>query len=221
MDDDGRTGSLRFQTKADAAHAELKRRILDGTVPPASTLNQEQLALEFGVSTTPLREAIRRLASEGLVKYAAHKEVVVISIQSEDLVHIYEVREQLDSLAARFAAERHTPDEARRIREARGALIARRSGDPLALNRQFHRAIYTASHNPVLVEILEGLWDRADRHRRLLHTVALEPEVVDEHLALADAVLAHDGDLAAALMSQHVRRSMEAIRDRAAAEVKP
>lgn len=219
MDTAGRSVSL-GQTKADAVHAELKRRILDGTVPPASSLNQEQLALELGISTTPLREAIRRLASEGLVKYTAHRDVVVISIQEEDRVQIYEVKESLDSLAARLAAERHTPDEARRITDARDALLSHPSGDPLDLNRRFHRAIYTASHNPMLVEILEGLWDRADRHRRLLHAVARTPGVIDEHLALADAVLAHDRDLAAALMSRHVRQALDAMGDVAAVEVK-
>jgi DNA-binding GntR family transcriptional regulator len=219
MDKDERTGALRFQTKADAAHAELKRRILDGSLPPASALNQEQVALEFGVSTTPLREAIRRLASEGLVEYTAHKEVVVISIQDEDLVNIYEVREQLDALAARFAAERHVPAEARAIRVARTALIARRPGDPLVLNRRFHRSIYSASHNPLLVQILEGLWDRGDRHRRLLHTMALTPDVVADHLVLADAVLERNGELAATVMARHVHKSMQAIRDRAREKV--
>jgi DNA-binding GntR family transcriptional regulator len=217
--DEAAAGSLRFQTKADAAHAELRRRILDGSLPPGSTLNQEQLAAELGVSTTPLREAIRRLGSEGLVTYRAHKDVVVIPVGEADLADIYEIRERLDALAAQFAAERHTAVEGDRIRAARDALASSPENEPLELNRRFHRAIYMASHNHLLVEILEGLWDRSDRHRRLLRSVALGPVVVDEHFALADAILEGRGEMAGTLMAQHVRWSFEAIREQAGREV--
>jgi DNA-binding GntR family transcriptional regulator len=218
-DDVRRAGVVQYFTKAEAAYTELRRRILDGSVSPESTLKQEQLASEFGISTTPLREALRRLESEGLVKLAAHKEVIVSPVDNTELIDLYEVREQLDALAARLAAERHDSDEATRIAAARDALLGSPSAAPLRLNRFFHRSIYIACHNVVLIDALESLWDRSDRHRRILHPVALDREVVDEHMALADAVLEGDGERASALMARHVRDTLEAIQQLAVTRV--
>jgi DNA-binding GntR family transcriptional regulator len=211
----GRAGlRVGFQTKADAAHGELRRRILDGTVKPGSPLNQDRLAVEFGVSTTPLREAIRRLESEGMLRFSAHREVIVSPVQLEGLVDIYEVREVMDALAVKLAASRHTEREATLIKAA-CASLRRSTKEPLALNRAFHRALYSASHNSTLIDDLDSLWDRSDRHRRLLRTIAMDREVVDEHLAIARAVLEREGDRAASLMARHVQGARTSIQTRA------
>jgi DNA-binding GntR family transcriptional regulator len=216
--DPGAGASVTFRTKADAAYGELRRRILDGTISPGSSLNQDRLAVEFGVSTTPLREAVRRLESEGLLSFSAHKEVTVSSVQMEGLLDIYEVREAMDALAARLAAIRHTAEEADLINQACRSLRSSPSIDPLALNRRFHRVIYKSCHNRALVEELETLWDRSDRHRRLLRTVALDRDVVHEHLAIARAVLARDANRAALLMARHVRDARKSIQKRVGGE---
>ncbi|MDP9225798.1 MAG: GntR family transcriptional regulator [Actinomycetota bacterium] len=205
---------VKFQTKAEATYGELRRRILDGSISPGSSLNQDRLALDLGVSTTPLREAIRRLESEGLLSFSAHREVVVSSVQMEGLIDLYEVREAVDALAVKLAAARHTLQEAELIRQACKSLRKSAAMDPLALNRVFHRVIYSSCHNRALIEELENLWDRSDRHRRLLLTVALDREVVHEHLAIAEAVLERDGTRAASLMARHVRDARKAIQQR-------
>src|SRR3954453_19819920 len=86
---------LTYLSKADAVYAELRRRILEGELAPGAALNQEQVAAALGVSTTPVREALRRLESEALVRTVAHREVYVTPLEVEELVALYEVRENL------------------------------------------------------------------------------------------------------------------------------
>ena len=157
--------ALPYQSKTDAAYTELRGRILDGRLEPSSPLNQEQLAAELGISTTPLREALRRLESEGFVLMPAHRDVVVTPLEPTELRVIYDVRRELDSFAAGLAATNHTDEDAAGMRASCTALRSR-TGDPILRNRAFHRAIYLASHNHVLIEILDTLWDRSDRYRR-------------------------------------------------------
>src|SRR5437763_8262726 len=101
-----RTERLRFTTKAEAVYGELRSRILAGSLEPAARLNQEALALEFGVSVTPIREAVRRLEAEGLVQLQAHKTVLIAPLSGEELEEIYELRLQLDPFAASIATTR-------------------------------------------------------------------------------------------------------------------
>lgn len=198
-------GPMPFQTKADMAYSMLRGRIMNGSLAPGTSLKQEQLAAEIGVSTTPLREAITRLEAEGLVSSSAHHEVTVSTVDLDDLIAVYEVKEHLDALAASLAAVRRTDDEAREIEETAQLLSPDSGGDLLRANREFHAMIYRASHNPVLIELLDDLWDRSDRHRRLISDLAREPVVAGEHRDLAHAVREGDSRRAASLMRGHVR----------------
>jgi DNA-binding GntR family transcriptional regulator len=198
------------QSKSAAVYIELRRRILGAELAPGSAINQEQLAAELGVSTTPLREALRRLESDGLVSLLAHREAMVSPLDPLELAAVYEVRESLDPLAAALAAERHTEDEAKEIRQATDR--ARKPGreDRMTVNRRYHASIYRACHNPVLVETLDALWDRSDRYRRAVGFMATEPAIQDEHAAIAEAVLARRADESAELMRGHIRRTRAA-----------
>jgi DNA-binding GntR family transcriptional regulator len=201
--------SLSFmnQSKSAVVYLELRRRILDAELAPAVALNQEQLAAELGVSTTPLREALRRLESEGLVTLMAHREAVVSPLDPLELAAIYEVREELDARAAALAAERHTESEATTIRQATERMRKPGREDRMTVNRRYHAAIYRACHNPVLVETLEGLWDRSDRYRRAVGFMATDASILDEHVAIAEAVLGRRSREAADLMRAHIRRT--------------
>jgi DNA-binding GntR family transcriptional regulator len=197
-------------SKSAAVYEELRRRILSAAIAPGTAINQEQLAAELGVSTTPLREALRRLESDGLVTLLAHREAIVSPLDPTELAAVYEVRESLDPLAAALAAERHTDAEAKAIRKA--ADRARRPGreDHLTVNRRYHMAIYGASHNSVLIETLDALWDRSDRYRRAVGFMATEPTIQQEHEAIAAAVLARQPDESARLMRAHIGRTRAA-----------
>lgn len=200
-------GPVTYQSKSRAVYAELRGRILDGSLPPSMALNQEQLAAELGVSTTPLREALRRLESEGLVTSLPHREVVVAGLDFDELLAVYEVRENLDALAVSLAADRHSEEDAKEIRRAMQRLRDSAGDDQLAVNRAFHAAIYRASHNPVLIELLDALWDRSGRYRQAVGFMAGDTEVHREHLGLVNAVLERRAEEGAALMRAHIRRT--------------
>jgi DNA-binding GntR family transcriptional regulator len=201
---------LRYLSKADAVYAEVRRRILDGELAAGSSVNQEQFAAQLGVSTTPLREALRRLESEGFVRAVAHRDVVVAPLERDELVALYEVREELDPLAASLAAKRHTEAERERLLAA-AARLETRDGDAVRANREFHAAIYEACHNPVLVELVDSLWDRADRYRRQVGMFARGADVRREHEAIVRAVLDRRARDAAKLMREHLRSGRAAI----------
>lgn len=193
------------------AYEQIRSAVLAGELTAGTALNQEELALEIGVSTTPLREALRRLESEGLVKMPPHRDAIVAPLDINELVALYEVREALDSLAAGLAAERHN-DADREAMTAAAAQLGKTQTDPVSANRALHASIYRASHNPVLIAELDSLWDRSDRYRLAIRGIALQKQVVASHRALVATVLSGNSTRAAKEMKQHIaeaRRSVE------------
>jgi DNA-binding GntR family transcriptional regulator len=185
---------------------------LSGTLVASEALNQEQLAAELGVSTTPLREALRRLESEGLVLVQPHRDVVVAPLDADEMVSLYEVREALDSLAARLAAE-HYDERDRKEMEAAARQLRDPRIDPVDANRAFHAAIYRASHNEVLSDLLDKLWDKSDRYRRAISGIARDSGVVQSHVDLLHIVLERDADRAHQLMREHIRSVHEVLEE--------
>jgi DNA-binding GntR family transcriptional regulator len=208
----GADGSLRPETKADAAYRELRRRIVDASLKPGSRLDQEMLAAALGVSTTPLREALRRLEAERLVQRAAHRQVVIAPLSIRELHELYQIRLHLDSLSVRMAAKEANPGL---VAEAEKHLASPDPDHPhhgLELNRAFHRTIYSASGNDVLTEILDWLWDRTDRYRILLTGDPADAEVAaGEHRELLSLLASGKAQAAGDLMERHLQRSVDRI----------
>ena len=200
-------------TKNAYVYTEVRRRILMADLEPGVPIPQTRLAAELGVSTTPLREALKRLESEGLVEIVAHKDVRPTPLTKTGARNLVEVRAVLDPEAARLAAERRTDAEMAAIDEALSALQPLRDpGDLDAImdHRRFHQSVYRASHNPLLVELLDGLWDRADRYRRVGMVTRGEDELerVDaEHHEIARAIRDQDAEAARRVMQDHVHGS--------------
>ncbi len=204
-------------TKSQRAYARVREMVLSGELAPGSVLNQAVLARELGVSTTPLREALRLLQQQGLVELDAHRDARVTPLDAAEARDLLELRQNLDPLAAGLAAQRRTADDLARMRAALGSLSALRSGASpaqLAGHRTFHAAVYRASHNAVLVEALDGLWDKTDRYRRHALAAGRSDEELEqraeEHRALLEAVSDRDADAATALMRAHVETSLGA-----------
>jgi DNA-binding GntR family transcriptional regulator len=197
--------AFRGLSKADAAYLELRTRIFDGRLPPGQALNQEQLATELGVSTTPLREALRRLESQGYVRMPAHRDVIVAPLGEREFSELFEVRGLLDSYAARLAAREHNDEDRRALESASD--LHKAVGDPVYLNRRFHQTIYRASHNEVLINTLDALWDRSDRYRLFTKGFARTEQVIAEHEQLKELVLSRDEEGAARLMLSHVQQA--------------
>jgi DNA-binding GntR family transcriptional regulator len=207
-----RRNSIAYSSKADAAYAAIRSRILNGSLLASEVLNQEQLAAELGVSTTPLREALRRLESEGLVLVQPHRDVLVAPLDTDEMVSLYEVREELDSFAASLAA-RHYDERNRTEMEAASRQLRDARVDPVDANRAFHAAIYRASHNPVLISLLDKLWDKSDRYRRAISGIARDSGVVQSHEELLRTVLERDADRAYELMREHIRTVHEVLEE--------
>jgi DNA-binding GntR family transcriptional regulator len=206
-----------YSTKSDFAYLKLREKILSGEFAPGQVLNQATLARTIGISTTPLREALRRLKSEGLVELDAHRDARVTELTPEEARDLLEVRRSLDPLAVALAAERRTKADIKEIRDAAEGLEPLRHGfvvDDLIVHRRFHAALYRASHNDLLIATLDGLWDKADRYRRVGLPTERTPEERDEkaaeHAQLVECVIAGDADGAAAVMRQHIATSLGA-----------
>lgn len=208
----GQRHGITALTKAEAAYLVLRERILEGSLAPGSTINQERLAADLGLSITPLREALRRLEAEGLVALSAHKIVSVAPLTRQELRELCVTREQLDPLAATLAAGQATDQEVRTI-----AALAAQPRPPdlrgrLAAHREFHLAIYAASHNKVLAGILVQLWDRTDRYRIIvLRDRDFDHSTGTEHSEIAKAISARDGATVAGLMRHHVEEALRSV----------
>lgn len=206
-----------YVTKSDFAYAQVRNRILTGEYRPGTVVNQAALAAELGISTTPLRESLRRLKAEGLIELDAHRDARVTELSAEEARDLLELRRALDPLAAGLAAERRTKSDIAEMRLALSELqpLPNEPGVvDLDAHRRFHRAVYNASHNDLLILTLDGLWDKADRYRRVgLEEKRPQPErdqAATEHRELAAAVIAGDSDGATRIMLSHIRSSLGA-----------
>jgi DNA-binding GntR family transcriptional regulator len=206
-----------FATKSDLAYTHVRALILSGDLAPGAVLPQAALAQTIGISTTPLREALRRLKQEGLVELDAHRDARVRALDATEARDLLELRGSLDPLAASLAAQRRTEADLVAVREALDgleALSTRPSPGQLASHHRFHAAVHRASHNALLVEILDGLWVKTDRYRRHgLEAGRTEEERearATEHRLLFEAVRDGDPDAAADVMRRHVETSLGA-----------
>jgi DNA-binding GntR family transcriptional regulator len=205
-------------TKADAAYLELRDQILRGGLAPGERIDQELLANSLGLSTTPLREALRRLESEQLVVRSAHRDVVVAPLSFDEARQLFEVRMELDVFAIRGAVSAMTEAElaeadsliAAKTNE-RAASYLRRHGiahqPEFAGPRAFHHLLFAGSHNPVLIEILEGLWARTERYAILVraHSSDRSEPNRNDHKEMVAAIRSHDEARAESLMRSHNR----------------
>jgi DNA-binding GntR family transcriptional regulator len=210
-------GDPAFATKSDLAYTRLRGLILSGDLAPGAVLPQAALASTIGISTTPLREALRRLKQEGLVDLDAHRDARVRPLDAAEARDLLELRGSLDPLAAALAAQRRSDADLADLRAALDgleALTAHPSAAQLESHHRFHAAIHRASHNALLVEILDGLWVKTDRYRRHGLEAGRSDEERDaratEHRQLFEAVRDGDADTAAEVMRRHVETSLGA-----------
>jgi DNA-binding GntR family transcriptional regulator len=201
-------------------HARLRELIVSGTLVPETQLSEAGLAARLSVSRTPVREALQRLAADGLM-HEAGRGVRVRTLSGEELRSAYRVRAALEALVAETAAERWgmgriPPAALDDLAELAGrADAATRAGDHAAaatLNRAFHHDVAVAADNPVALEQLDRLWDRIIiTTRRSLAAPARVEQVDHEHRALLDRIHAADPLGAAAAARDHVLATLEAL----------
>ncbi len=191
----------------------IRAGILSGDLPPGRPLVEAELAAGFGVSKTPVREALKLLGGSGLVTISDYKGVSVREVDVELVRSVYDVRLLLEPEALRRSVERGDEGSRRELVEgARRALeeaeAAGEGGGGRSLaNREFHRALYAGCGNPLLVEVLDGLSDRTALISRvgwgLSDTWAAEAQ---EHRQILDAAERGLGMIAAGLLKEHIER---------------
>ncbi|MGR3660512.1 MAG: GntR family transcriptional regulator [Paracoccaceae bacterium] len=183
----------------------------EGTYRPGSRLVESELAERFGVSRTPIREALQRLETQSLLTRDG-RSLIVASLDHNQLAELYVVRSELEGLAARLAARHATPEEVRVLRDM-VTEDRRVVDDPAALsraNRRFHKQIHLASHNRYLVAQL----DLVHRSMALLATTSLAVQgrsaaALDEHEKIVIAIEAGDGDAAHEALQRHISKAFE------------
>ena len=204
-------------------YAVLRERILEGELAPGARLHQEGLSEELGVSRTPLREALGRLAADGLVDLLPNRGARVADVRPQDMEVAYEARLVVEPAAAALAAQRATPGADVEMRAAIDEHRASIEDFAAAFdaNRAFHLALVRAAGNPYLDRFAETLWV-VRIGMRVYQAQREPPEFIrndaDEHEVIADAVAAGEVDRAEELTRRHISGAIGLLRAQLAAD---
>ena len=194
---------------SERAYAELRERIVTLRLAPGSLLREDALMRDLGIGRTPLREAVKRLALENLVAVQPRSGTYVTSVDAADIVHIAEVRAELEAQAAELAARRldgATRARAEALLEQVHTLDRDAGGDELMhIDEAIHRVAWEGSGNPYLIETLDRYFVLSLRvwYVVLDRVPGLSTAVLD-HAQLLEAILAGDAERARTLMREHV-----------------
>lgn len=197
-------------TRAAQIRQELADLIIAGELPPGSALEEKPLAARFGVSRTPVRDALRELAGTGLVSIHAGRGAFVAKVDPRLLQELFEAQAEVEALCARFAAARMRATDRHELELLQvDAEESMRSGDDSAFseyNDRLHDLTYTGSNNAVMIEMARNLRQRAAPFRVrqfYLEHDRMKSSVV-EHAAITAAIVAGDGEEAARSMRAHI-----------------
>jgi len=209
VNSDAAAASWGRKTLAEELRLQLADEIVRGVLRPGTALDETELAGRFGVSRTPVREAIRLLAASGLVDARAHRAAVVAKPDAGQLAGMFEAMAELEGLCAGFAAERMTGTERRGledIHERLRALIQR--GDPQyyhEVNEAFHARIYAGAHNDYLADMTLATRARVQPFRRAqFRNLGRLAKSHVEHDRVMTAILRGDRSGAAGAMLAHI-----------------
>jgi DNA-binding GntR family transcriptional regulator len=206
-----------------ALHAKaaerLRQMIVQGALPPGAAIGEAGLCAALGVSRTPLREALKLLAAEGLVELRASRTARVAPIRPEETDDLFEAIACIERCAAELAAARADADQLGLLSSLQERIERHHDRGELAayfeLNQQIHLEVVAAGGNAALAAAHQALIVRAERARlfALSSSYARWDESVAEHRGLLAALAARDGERAGRLLERHVRRTGEAVRD--------
>ena len=202
--------ALDHRTLWQRVHEHLREGILSGRLSPGSELQEVALAESLGVSRGPIREAIGRLAAEGLVTVRPRRGAVVRALSKEEFLEAYQVREALEVMAVRLAVPKLSADDVAALERLADEMTVRaESGDVQGFflaNTAFHQTFFDAAGNRMLAELYRQLRGQIDRHRlRSLELRGTLERSIAEHKAILRAAKARDVERAAHLVAEHIR----------------
>lgn len=203
----------RNTSRGEFVYRALRDAIRDGRLKQGARVREDEIARALGVSRTPVREALFRLQTRGLLKLAPGRGLVVVEISRQELVELYAMRELLEGGAARMAAQHASPTEIETLRYLLQEF--QKAGDDAPrladLNRQFHAAIYDAAHNHHLLSALNDLTDALALLQNTTFSVPGRPKpALKEHRAIVAAIADKQPDVAEREARQHIRAAHQA-----------
>lgn len=192
-----------YLSKSNFIAALLRELIISGELKPGEQLRQRDLAERFGVSVTPVREALRWLESEGLVRYDAHRGSTVVQAEAGATREKYQIRAVLEGLAASLAAPKISDDDIRELESYNEQLTDANlpPGQVNDLNRSLHFRVYEMAGSPLLLALMRLLWQSFPQGPQVVRP---RDESVREHKQLIEALRARDAARAQAITQQHI-----------------
>lgn len=194
-------------------HSELKRRIINCEMAPGETVYEEKLISEFGLSRTPIREALLQLKREKLVDIWPRKGIFVKEIVLKDVYEIYQMRIMIESNAAKLVAKQISEERLREFKAGFKELDPIHGDflDNFRLDRAFHDFIIESLNNGYLKDVYADLLDLNQRIRILSgRNQTRVVEGIDEHIAIIDAFLLRDEEAVSKLIVKHLQNSQAA-----------
>jgi DNA-binding GntR family transcriptional regulator len=202
--------ALDHRTLWQRVHEHLREEIVSGRLAPGSELQEVALAESLGVSRAPIREALGRLAAEGLVTIRPRRGAVVRALSAEEFLEAYQVREALEVMAVRLAVPRLTREDLATMQRLIDEMAALAEANDVHgffdANAAFHQLFFDVAGNRMLADMYRQLRAQIDRHR--LRSVELRGDIrrsVAEHKAIQRALREGDVERAARLVSEHIR----------------
>jgi DNA-binding GntR family transcriptional regulator len=204
------------KTKNVAVYMKLRQAILKGKLKPGQKIVMADLAKTFGLSETPVREAIRRLESDGYLQFTPHTGAIVTKIDEEELAEVYLIRIALEALATRLASPHITDKDIdfliKKNQEIEAAIQQKKYENIGRINKDFHLRIYKAAPFPRLYKMVCDLWDTFERWPSVFAYVPERAAAsVEEHKKIIQALRKRDTDLADRLMKEQKEHAMEAL----------
>ena len=194
----------------------LRELLVEGAIAPGAKLNERELALQLNVSRTPLREAIKMLAAEGLVELLPNRGAVAVSLSEQDVRNTFEVMAGLEGMSGELAAQRITDEQLTEIQALHFEMMAAHARRDLStyyrINAQIHRAINTAANNDVLTTTYSQVNARLQALRfRSNQDEAKWSRAVAEHGQMIEALTQRDGAALKAVLVQHLHHKRDVV----------
>ena len=196
----------------------LRHMIVEGDLAPGEKLAEKDLCGQFGVSRTPLREAVKVLASEGLVQLTPNRGCTVARLTLADLDEAFPIMGALEALSGELACQHITDAELARIKELHERMLRKYAAgalrDYFKLNEQIHQMILDAARNPTLAQMQLSLSGRVRRARYLANmSPSRWAKAVEEHEKIIEALGARDGKRLAVILKEHLANKLQTVKD--------
>lgn len=202
-------------SKAEYVFQRLRQELRDGTIPPGAQIRQTEISTRYGVSATPVREAMRLLEADGMIDYSPHRGATVTEMPKHDLHDLYLFRAEVEQLLVRLAVDRADAATVAQLRALHEEMsdLARAGGEAALLsrkNREFHLALMRAGSAYIADQAMRPLWEKAIPSSESLWDNAGNVErFLNAHEAILVALESRDREEAGRLMAEHVHVALQ------------